>query len=433
VEGAPIAVAVGDFNGDGKPDLAVANLSGNTVSILLGNGDGSFQTPAAYRVEGAPIAVAVGDFNGDGKPDLVVSTSGGDSVAVLRGQGDGTFQPAGMYGVGSGPGAVVVGDFNGDGKADIAVENFATHDVSVLLGRGDGTFAAAVSYGAGLSPGGLAAGDFNGDGVLDLAVANHNSHNVSILLGRGDGTFRPAEQYALGWMPAGVAVGDFNGDGRLDLAVVNHLSHTVSVLINRPPAPHFRIRTRLDVSAGAVANAALTALDAWNSADPAYTGTVVFTSSDPRALLPEPYHFPAEHQATINLGVTLRTAGLQTLTVVNPAHPEHYGRVTLLVTPGAATRFRAGAPAAVQAGQPCEITLTALDDYDNTDPDYAGKVRVTSDAPGATLPADHTFAAADEGRHVFRVQFPEEGEWTVTFSDTARRTLTGSVKVRVRR
>jgi serine/threonine protein kinase len=427
----PRGLAVGDFNGDGKADLVVAEQGANAVSVYLGNGDGTFRSAGRYSVAGGPISVAVADVNGDGKADLVTASSGGNFVAVLLGNGDGTFGPASTFGVGSGPGAVVVGDFNGDGKADIAVENFGSHDVSILLGNGDGTFRAAVSYGAGTGPGGLAAGDFNGDRVLDLAVANHHSYNVSVLLGKGDGTFRPAEHYALGQTPAGVAVGDFNGDGRPDLAVVNHQSNTVSVLLNQLPAPHFRISTNREFLAGAPYTVSLTALDAWNNADPSYTGTAVMTSSDPRAIFPARWKFPADHQSTGTLQLSFRTAGAQTLTVVNPANPLHHGQITVLVSPRDAARFRVNAPAAVVAGKPCAITVAAVDDFDNTDPAYTGTVRITSNAPGAMVPADYTFAPADQGMHVFRVIIPKESEWTITARDTAKRSLIGSVKVRV--
>ncbi len=230
----PKSVAVGDFNGDGKPDLVVANSVNNNVDVLLGNGDGTFQPAVNYTVGTFPVSVAVADFNGDGKLDLVVANVDSNNVSVLLGNGDGTFQtPAVNYAAGTGPESVAVGDFNGDGKPDLAVANFSSGNVSVLLGKGDGTFQAAVNYAAGTNPFSVAVGDFNGDGKPDLAVANFGSGNVSVLLGKGDGTFQAAVNYAAGTNnnPYSVAVGDLDGDGELDLAVANSNSNFVSVLL----------------------------------------------------------------------------------------------------------------------------------------------------------------------------------------------------------
>jgi hypothetical protein len=227
----PSYVTVGDFNGDGKLDLAIANLGSNDISVLLGNGDGTFQAAVNYGVGSGPRSIGVGDFNGDGKQDLAVVNVNSNNVSVLLGNGDGTFQPAVNYAAGSGGQSVAIGDFNGDGKLDLAVANNQSNDVSVLLGNGDGTFHAAVNYPAGAGASSVAVGDFNGDGNLDLAVANFATDNVSILLGNGDGTFRPAVNYAAGGGCQSVAAGDLNGDGKLDLAVANSATNDVSILL----------------------------------------------------------------------------------------------------------------------------------------------------------------------------------------------------------
>jgi hypothetical protein len=209
-------LAVGDFNGDGKQDLAVA-VYGN-LTTLLGNGDGTFAAPVVGPLTVSPISVAVGDFNGDGKADLAVSNSN-NTVSIFLGNGDGTFTTAASPATGDEPNSLAVGDFNGDGIPDLAVANYGSNTVSILLGNGDGTFAAATSPTTGNEPDFVAVGDFNGDGKLDLAVANFGGNTLSILLGNGDGTFTAATSPAPGNGPKSVAVGDFNGDGILDLAV----------------------------------------------------------------------------------------------------------------------------------------------------------------------------------------------------------------------
>ena len=258
--GSATGAAVGDFNGDGKADLAVgvsAGFGNGSLAILLGNGDGTFQAPVLWSVTGAsPVSVAVADLNGDGKADIVTANFGNNeiqdygSLSVLLGNGDGTFQPAVKYTVGSGPSSIVVGDFNWDGKADLAVASvglappreLANGSVSVLLGNGNGTFQAAVTYDNGfLAPPvyGITAADFNGDGVLDLAIAS--SGNVGIHIGNGDGTFQAVATYPSP-SPVSLVAGDFNGDGETDLAMADIAGAGILLAVQNlptPPCPSF--------------------------------------------------------------------------------------------------------------------------------------------------------------------------------------------------
>ncbi len=227
----PYAVATGDFDGNGTTDFAVENYGSNTVSVFLGNGDGTFKAEVTYPVGDEPEGIAAVDLNGDGKLDLVVTNTADDTVGVLLGNGDGTFQTQVAYSAGAEAAGIVVADFNHDGKPDIATSNFAGANVSILLGVGDGTFQDQVTYAVGNTPRTLAFGDFNGDGNIDLAVANEGDGTVGILIGDGDGTFQPQVTYASGGAPQGVAVADFNGDGKQDLALGGSGDNTVKILI----------------------------------------------------------------------------------------------------------------------------------------------------------------------------------------------------------
>jgi Flp pilus assembly secretin CpaC len=229
---APVAVIATDLNADGHPDLAVANQTANTVSILLGVGDGTFATHVDYPVGAGPAGLATADFNADAKPDLAVANRIDNTVSILLGNGDGTFQAATTLPAGAGPVAIGTGIFNNvSGHVDLAVVNQTAGTVSIFMGNGDGTFGAKTDYPVGTTPSAIVVADFNGDGNLDLAVTNQGSNTVSVLLGNGDGTFQAKTDYAVGAAPTGIVSADFNLDGHPDLAVTNATDGTVSILL----------------------------------------------------------------------------------------------------------------------------------------------------------------------------------------------------------
>jgi len=244
----PTRVVVADFNGDGKPDLAVPTPGqpGQTensgpLTILLGNGDGTFKAGPVPATATNPSIVAIADFNSDGKPDIALDGGPGGTLEILLGNGDGTFT-ASPSTPGITPLTITVGDFNGDGKPDLAVSssnNNGLNPLTILLGNGDGTFTAAATPPQSNAAFSVAVGDFNGDGKEDLAVRNSISPNpetLTILLGNGDGTFTaqsnpPFSGGGSNTLFEAVLVGDFNGDGKADLVLSNAPSGLFAISI----------------------------------------------------------------------------------------------------------------------------------------------------------------------------------------------------------
>jgi hypothetical protein len=231
--GAPLSsLALADLYGDGETDLVAATSYGNFVYVQRLNSSGFAGSIQSYVIPGnnplyAPHQLAVGDLNGDSRPDIVVTYPLANSVSVLLNTGSGAFGTAQTYAVGGEPTGVAVGDVSGDGKLDIVTAN-ANGTVSVLVGQGNGTFGAALSYAIGGPANSVALGDFNHDGHLDIAATG--STEMDVLLNTGTGTF--AAYQKVGRAGSAVVAADFNGDGYPDLAEIGASQASIDVLLN---------------------------------------------------------------------------------------------------------------------------------------------------------------------------------------------------------
>jgi tetratricopeptide (TPR) repeat protein len=237
----PSAIAVADFDRDGNLDIAVTNISDNTVSVFLGDGKGGFKAApgSPFLLPGGaqgPVAIVAQDFNNDGKPDLAIVNRTTSNVSVLTGNGDGTFAeaPGSPIAVGKTPVALAEGDLNGDARPDLAVVNQADNSLSVLLNNGDATFASAANspLATGATPSGVAIADFNTDNVNDLVVTNQGTDNIGIHLGLGAGLFLPRFGLPTAQGPSAVVAADLNGDGRPDAAITEETANQVSIIFD---------------------------------------------------------------------------------------------------------------------------------------------------------------------------------------------------------
>jgi len=479
------SLTVGDFDNDGKFDVAVAthtvpspsSLAGY-VNVLISNGAGGFATDNVYALAGIPASVAVGDFTGHGNLDLAVAEPDKNAIGILLGNGNGTFGSETDYASGPAPNSLAVGDINGDGKLDLITTN-SGGSVSVILGNGNGSFQSTLTTSLpawsppgynGISPlplqqhaTSLAVGDFDRDGKLDLAVTANSSYtalvqgaygyyphtyyreNVNVLLGHGDGTFADAEIVPInsgaGSSAVGpVAVGDFTGDSWPDLAVIDstfrgflpvpQVANNVSVLLN---AADWGTQANIvtfsgfpsPTTAGVPGNYTVTIHNPDRTIDTAFTGTVSFSSSDPQAVLPYNYTFTSADAGVHTFSATLTTAGTQSITATDTATPSLTGgEVGITVNPAAAnTMIVSGFPLRITAGVAGTLTVTLNDAYGNIATGYTGTVHFTSSDGKASLPANYTFTAADAGVHTFSVTLKTAGTQSLTATDTTTASL----------
>jgi uncharacterized protein (TIGR03437 family) len=351
----PNSIAVGDFNGDSIPDLAVANLGSRNVTILLGSLTGQF-TPSATSplpAGNGPSSIAEGDFNNDGIADLAISNQLDNTVTLLLGKGGASFvsAPASPFAAGASPGFVAVVDFNGDNNPDLAIANIDGNTITVLFGNGAGGFTPGASASAN-SPVAIAIADFNGDYLPDIAVADQNTNNISVLLGSGTGGFKGASNspFAAGTSPRAIALGDFNEDGRPDLAIADLSGASITVLLN--------ITTTTPMMLSSVGNLATTApssiVTIWGTGLAPSTGTAptVVTVTDSSGATSQPltlfYAGPTQINALMPQYIA---TGNATFSVLNPLLPNLPQKGTITISTVAPALFTMNGGKGVAAAQ----------------------------------------------------------------------------------
>ncbi|MBI2968110.1 MAG: VCBS repeat-containing protein [Bacteroidetes bacterium] len=258
----PQNVATGDLDGDGKPDLVVADYTDNKISVLRNTGTSgiiSFATKVDFATGTIPYWVAIGDLDGDGKPDLAVANFYDNTISVLRNTGAiGTisFAPKEDFTAGSNPQSVTIGDLDEDGKPDLAIANFYGNTVSVLKNTGSSgtiSFSGKVDFITGTNPYNLAMGDLDGDSKPDLTTANTGDSKVSVLRNTsatGTISFTAKVDFTTGQNPLCVSLGDLDGDGKPDIATANIASNTVSILKNNSTIGIISFATSVDFTTG---------------------------------------------------------------------------------------------------------------------------------------------------------------------------------------
>ncbi len=424
----PTDVEVRDVNGDGRPDLIAVNDYFNTLSVFTNTGLGKFGPKVEYAAGSQPWSVGTADFNGDGKADAVVTNVNGTAggVGFFAGNGTGGFAPRVGVAIGAGASALTIGDFNGDGKQDVAVTSAAgSTTVNVLLGNGDGTFQAGVNYNVGYSPLDIKQGDFNNDGKIDLV--ERTTAGYVIEAGNGDGTFQAAI-IAAGGAGNSSLIADFNGDGATDIASTS--AGTVMVQINANngisaavAGAGFAISAPTTTPAGVPIPVTIRAVDANGAIVPTFTGTVTVSVSGPLGNSMA-YSFTAANAGTLNLNIPVYSVGAQTITASAPLLSS--ASQSIAVTAAPANRLAVTAVPNAVAGSPTTFMVVATDIFGNMVANYTGTAHFTSSDPQANLPADYTYTAADGGSHTFAGTLKTAGNQLFKAADATALTLVGN-------
>jgi VCBS repeat protein/HYDIN/CFA65/VesB family protein/lectin-like protein len=419
----PAGVAAGDFNGDGLPDMAVANIGADSMAVLLNKGDGTFGPAVFYPSGSGARVILTADLNGDGNLDLVMGQD--SSYIVYRGDGKGGFAASGNYPTGGGyPGMTLLDDFNGDGIPDVATANTFSNNVSVFLGDGLGSFLPPTFYGTIQYPHVFASADLDEDGAPDIAVPHNGTSAFSVLQNQGNGLFLPAVTFDAGGSNTRMlGIGDFNGDGLPDVVTDNESSNTVSVLINTTPRSSPALRSLALAPTLALGGSqtiqgfiALTA--------PAPTGGAVVTlaTNNPAVSVPPTVTIP-EGQTTASLVLGTTPVATARRGNVTASCNSTVKRIAVTVRPPA-VRFVLVSPSPFVGGQPA--TGKVIDEVP-AGPNGLTVTLSSSNPAVVQVPATVTIPAGQNSVSFPFTSLPVSVPTTVVVSSTAGGVATGAV------
>ena len=447
----PVGVAVGDIDGDGKPDIVTVNAGDDSVTIELGNGQGGFSSPMRVKIAGAngpklsaglnPSGVGLGDISGSGKQDIVVSDKGNNidpgAVWILGNTstpGKLSFDAPKIFQVGIGPNGVGLGDIDRTGKPGIVTPNGGSDNVSVLHNistPGVISFTTAVNYSVGSNPSGVGLGDIDRTGSVDIVTTNKGSNNISVLLNTGTNgpnsaskNLKPASSagfalagtIAVGSNPTGVGLGDISGSGKQDIVTANSGSNNISILSNKSTPGNLSFASPITVSVGSnpsgvglgdISGSGKQDIVVSNQGDNTVSvlrgeGNLHFTTPITVSVGAQPDGVGlGDISGRGKLDIVTSNFGSNNVSVIEakPVPPKHFGFA---------------APAVAGVNEPFAVTVVAQDTFSNKTFNFKGTVHFSSTDPAATLPTDYTYTAGDEASHVFNFVLRTVGSQTIT-------------------